>query len=193
MRGNKRFLHFGRNDGVMSNPISRLWADYSNASPESKLRVRRILTGVWLLIVAVLAVWVIRNQEDQLRRNRRPPAQRQPHLAGPRGRGRDRQHVHRRADLSPHSEAAGTPDLDPLALPPAHPASRRQLRRAIRRRGHRLHLGRPPRARKTFPPKTPCSLWRCARSASMSPRWSWSSSPLLFPGDRSSPCWAWSP
>jgi len=28
----------------MSNPISRLWADYSNASPESKLRVRRILT-----------------------------------------------------------------------------------------------------------------------------------------------------
>jgi hypothetical protein len=51
----------------MSNPISRLWADYSNASPESKLRVRRILTGVWLLVVAVLAIWVIRNQEDQLR------------------------------------------------------------------------------------------------------------------------------
>jgi phosphatidylglycerol lysyltransferase len=51
----------------MPNPITRLWNDYSTASPESKLRVRRILTGVWLLIVAVLAIWVIRNQEDQLR------------------------------------------------------------------------------------------------------------------------------
>lgn len=51
----------------MSNPISRLWADYSNASPESKLRIRRILTGIWLLVLAALAIWVIRNQEDQLR------------------------------------------------------------------------------------------------------------------------------
>jgi len=51
----------------MTNPISRLWNDYSTASPESKLRVRRILTGVWLLVVALLAIWVIRNQEDQLR------------------------------------------------------------------------------------------------------------------------------
>lgn len=51
----------------MSNPIGRLWRDYSTASPESKLRVRRILTGVWFLVLAALAIWVIRNQEDQLR------------------------------------------------------------------------------------------------------------------------------
>ncbi len=51
----------------MTNPIRQLWTDYSTASPESKLRVRRILTSVWLLILALLAIWVIRNQEDQLR------------------------------------------------------------------------------------------------------------------------------
>ena len=50
----------------MSNPVSRLWCDYAAASPESKLRVRRILTGVWLLVVAALALWVVRNQRDQL-------------------------------------------------------------------------------------------------------------------------------
>lgn len=51
----------------MTNPIGRLWNDYTQASPESKLRVRRILTGVWLLVVVVLAIWIIRNQEEQLR------------------------------------------------------------------------------------------------------------------------------
>lgn len=45
----------------------RLWHDYATASPESKVRVRRILTGLWLAIVLILAVWVIRTQEDQLR------------------------------------------------------------------------------------------------------------------------------
>jgi uncharacterized protein (TIRG00374 family) len=51
----------------VTNPVSKLWNDYANASPESKLRVRRILTFTWLGIVAILAVWVIRNQQDQLR------------------------------------------------------------------------------------------------------------------------------
>lgn len=51
----------------MSNPVTRLWNDYASSSPESKLRVRRMLTGLWLLVVLVLAIWVIRNQEDQLR------------------------------------------------------------------------------------------------------------------------------
>ncbi len=51
----------------MPNPVSRLWADYSNSSPESKLRVRRILTGIWMVVLGLLAIWVIRNQEDQLR------------------------------------------------------------------------------------------------------------------------------
>jgi phosphatidylglycerol lysyltransferase len=51
----------------MTNPIRELWNDYSTAPPESKRRVQRILTIVWLLAVAVLAVWVVRNQQDQLR------------------------------------------------------------------------------------------------------------------------------
>ncbi|MCO5223378.1 MAG: flippase-like domain-containing protein [Thermomicrobiales bacterium] len=51
----------------MTNPIRRLWNDYSTASPESKRRVQRALTLGWLVIVAVLAVWVLRNQQDQLR------------------------------------------------------------------------------------------------------------------------------
>lgn len=51
----------------MTNPVSKLWQDYSNASPESKLRVRRILTAAWLIVVAILAIWVVRNQQDQLR------------------------------------------------------------------------------------------------------------------------------
>ena len=50
----------------MSNPIRKLWNDYSSASPESKRRVQRILTIVWLIVVAVLAVWVLRNQREQL-------------------------------------------------------------------------------------------------------------------------------
>ena len=52
---------------TMTNPIRKLWNDYSNAPPESKRRVQRILTIVWLVVVAVLAVWVLRNQRDQLR------------------------------------------------------------------------------------------------------------------------------
>ncbi len=52
---------------TMPNPIRRLWTDYSTASPESKLRVRRILTGVWLLLLALLAIWVVLAQKDQLR------------------------------------------------------------------------------------------------------------------------------
>ncbi len=51
----------------MPNPIRRLWNDYATAPPESKRRVRRILTIGWLIVVAVLAVWVLRNQQDQLR------------------------------------------------------------------------------------------------------------------------------
>ena len=51
----------------MTNPIRKLWNDYSNAPPASKRRVQRILTIVWLVVVAVLAVWVLRNQRDQLR------------------------------------------------------------------------------------------------------------------------------
>lgn len=51
----------------MSNPLRRIWNAYSTAPPESKRRVQRILTVGWLVIVAVLAVWVLRNQQDQLR------------------------------------------------------------------------------------------------------------------------------
>ncbi len=51
----------------MTNPIRKLWNDYSTASPESKRRVRRFLTIGWLIVVAILAVWVLRNQQDQLR------------------------------------------------------------------------------------------------------------------------------
>ncbi|MEZ4532819.1 MAG: lysylphosphatidylglycerol synthase transmembrane domain-containing protein [Thermomicrobiales bacterium] len=51
----------------MPNPIRSLWNDYSTAPPESKRRVQRIVTIVWLIVVAILAVWVMRNQQDQLR------------------------------------------------------------------------------------------------------------------------------
>lgn len=51
----------------MTNPIRKVWHDYSTASPESKRRVQRMLTIGWLIVVAVLAVWVLRNQQDQLR------------------------------------------------------------------------------------------------------------------------------
>jgi phosphatidylglycerol lysyltransferase len=51
----------------MTNPIRKLWNDYSTAPPESKRRVQRIITIGWLVIVAILAVWVLRNQQDQLR------------------------------------------------------------------------------------------------------------------------------
>ncbi|MEZ4507637.1 MAG: hypothetical protein R2848_17725 [Thermomicrobiales bacterium] len=51
----------------MPNPIRSLWNDYS-APPESKhSRSPRIVTIVWLIVVAILAVWVMRNQQDQLR------------------------------------------------------------------------------------------------------------------------------
>lgn len=51
----------------MTNPIRTAWSRYSNAPPETKRRIQRYLTIGWLVIVAVLAVWVIRNQQDQLR------------------------------------------------------------------------------------------------------------------------------
>lgn len=51
----------------MKNPIRRMWNDYASASPESKRRIQRFLTIGWLIAVAVLAVWVLRNQQDQLR------------------------------------------------------------------------------------------------------------------------------
>lgn len=51
----------------MTNPFRTIWNDYSTSSPESKRRVQRILTIVWLVVVAILAVWVLRNQQDQLR------------------------------------------------------------------------------------------------------------------------------
>lgn len=51
----------------MTNPIRKLWHEYRTASAESKRRVQRILTIGWLVVVAILAVWVLRNQQDQLR------------------------------------------------------------------------------------------------------------------------------
>ncbi len=51
---------------TLTNPVRSLWNDYSTASPEAKRRVRRILTTLWLILVAILAVWVLRNQRDQL-------------------------------------------------------------------------------------------------------------------------------
>jgi phosphatidylglycerol lysyltransferase len=44
---------------------SRAW--FSGLTPDQRLRLRRIAIVTWLLTLAVLAAWVVRNQRDELR------------------------------------------------------------------------------------------------------------------------------
>ena len=83
-------------------------ADYSNASPESKCGSAASSPGSGCPRSGRTRHLGHPQSGRPAPSYRRSPAQRQPYLAGPRRRGRDRQHLDRRAHLSPHPEAAGT-------------------------------------------------------------------------------------